>query len=231
MDSTHYKRPPWRRPRWITTAGVLALATIIALIVTLTGSGSHHTTAKTAGSPGSCPSTAAAGTIPTAPPSDLAWKQIGPMIVPTSRTAGPAKYDQAVWSCYAHSPMGAVVAAYAIFAGLGSPDWKAWAEQDVVPGQGQQAFIASSESQPYPAVPPGDIAQAVGFEVVSYTPQQATVEALASAGDGYQADLRTVAWVDGDWKMVLTPDGKTGPDTQLVTSAGGFVIWGSAGND
>jgi hypothetical protein len=26
--------------------------------------------------------------------------------------------------------------------------------------------------------------------------------------------------------MVLTPDGTTGPDTQLVTSASGFVLWG-----
>jgi hypothetical protein len=122
--------------------------------------------------------------------------------------------------------MGAVIAAYGIAAGLISPGWHTVAEHEVFPGQGQQAFIAAGESQTYQLPAPGDIAQAVGFEVVTYTPLQATVETLADAGNGqYQANEFTVAWTDADWKMVLSPDGKAGPDPQLVTSANGFVLW------
>lgn len=230
MNTNAYRRPPWRQPRWIIPAALL-LAVITATVIVTTVSGGQSRTASTAASPArSCPATSASDAVPTAPPDDLRWQNLGAMLVPTSATAGTARYTGAVWECYTHSPLGAVMAAYDIFAGLASPDWHAVADHEVVPGQGQQAFIAASQSQSYQAPPPGDIAQAVGFEVVGYTPQQATIEALASAGDGYQADLRTVTWADGDWKMVLTPDGSTGPDTQLVTSTGGFVLWGRAGN-
>jgi hypothetical protein len=231
MNTNTVRRPPWRQRRWIIPAALLVAIIIVTVILT-TISGGQSRTATTAASPaGSCPATSASDAIPTAPPGDLRWQNLGAMLVPVSATSGPARYAGAVWECYAHSPLGAVMAAYDIFAGLASPDWRTVAGHEVVPGRGQRAFIAASQSQAYQAPPPGAIAQAVGFEVVSYTLQQATIEALASAGeDAYQADERTVAWVDGDWKMVLTPDGDTGPDTQLVTSAGGFVLWGSAGN-
>lgn len=222
-----------QRARWLVPAALLLALGLTAAIVLATSDGKGRGTAgkNAAGRPQSCPASSVSNNMPTAPPSDLAWNNVGGMLIPSSATAGPARYQGDVWSCYAHSPMGAVMAAYDIFAGLGSPDWHAVAEHEIVPGPGQQAFITISDSQTYQAPPPGAIAQAVGFEVVAYTPQQATIEALASAGtDAYQADVRTVAWVDGDWKMVVTPDGKTGPDTQLVTSAGGFVLWGSAGN-
>jgi hypothetical protein len=231
MDTNTDRRPLWRRPRWV-TATALLLAIITATVVVTTINGGQGRKATTSASQSrSCPEINASDATPTAPPDDLRWKNLGAMLVPTSATAGPTRYDGPVWSCYAHSPLGAVMAAYDIFAGLASPDWHTVAEHEVAPGPGQQAFITASQSQTYQAPPPGSIAQAVGFEVVSYTPQQATIEALASAGtDAYQADERTVAWIDDDWKMILTPGGSTGPDIQLVTSAGGFVLWGGAGN-
>lgn len=221
-----------KRFRGIAVAAVSAvLVAIVILLVTRGGSANQASGTRQSGNLAqTCPSTASSSTIPTAPPSDLQWKNIGPMLVPTSATAGPTRYQGPVWSCYAHSPMGAVMAAYDIFAGLASPDWRTVAEHEIAPGPGEQAFISISETQTYQAPAPGQIAPAVGFEILSYTPQQATIEALASAGDGYQADEWTVAWVNGDWKIVVTPDGKTGPDTQLVTSADGFVLWGNASN-
>jgi hypothetical protein len=218
-----------RRNCWIIAATALAITAAVAIVLAIPAPGtSPRTTAQK--HTGSCPATTSGTSIPTTPPPDLRWKSAGPILVPTSAAEGPASYDGPVWTCYAHTPMGAVLAAYDIFAGLASPDWRAVAGREVVPGQGQQAFIRAGEQQTYQAPAPGEIAPAVGFEVVSYTPQQATIEILADAGDGYQADDRTVAWTDGDWKMVLTPEGTSGPDTQLVTSADGFVLWGSAGN-
>ncbi|MBV9450746.1 MAG: hypothetical protein JO345_33135 [Streptosporangiaceae bacterium] len=223
-----------KRLRWTAATGLLAILVIIAVVLTISSSTSHQATGTKQPSADNqaqaCPASSSSDAIPTAPPADLRWKNVGPMLVPTSATAGPMRYQGSVWECYAHSPMGAVIAAYDIFASLASPDWRTAAEHEIAPGPGEQAFIAAGNSQTYQAPAPGQIAPAVGFEILSYTPQQATIEALASAGDGYQADERTVAWVNGDWKMVLTPDGKPGPDTQLVTSADGFVLWGSASN-
>ena len=155
------------------------------------------------------------------------WRSVGAVLVPTSATEGPAHDTGTVWSCYAHSPMGAVLASYAIFAELASPGWHTVADSVIVPGPGQEAFIKAGERQKYQAPQPGSIAQPVGFTVVTYTPQQATVETLADdGGSQYQVTQRTVAWSDGDWKLVVTPTGSTGPDPQVVSSSAGFVLWG-----
>jgi hypothetical protein len=123
--------------------------------------------------------------------------------------------------------MGAVLASYDILAALTSPQWKTAAEQEILPGPGQQAFIKAGEQQKYQPPKPGSIAQPVGFQVVSYTPSSATISALAEdGGSQYQATQTTVAWSGRDWKLVVTPDGSTGPDPQVVSSAAGFVLWG-----
>lgn len=123
--------------------------------------------------------------------------------------------------------MGAALASYGIFATLASPGWHTVAESEIVPGPGQQAFIKAGDRQKFQAPQPGSIAQPVGFTVTSYTPQQATIETLADDGNSqYQVTQRTVAWSGGDWKLVVTPDGSTGPDPQIVSSAAGFVLWG-----
>jgi hypothetical protein len=219
-----------KRTRWIVSAGVVAVLAVITGIVLTTGStASHQTIAHT--STAACPATAESSTIPTTPPPDLQWKNISAFLVPTSATYGPLRASGTVWQCYPHDPMGAVIAAYDIDAGLGSPQWKAWADQDALPGQGRQAFIAASQSQAYQPAAPGEIAQAVGFEVISYTSQQATIETLADGDENYFANEFTVAWYDGDWKMVLTQDGSTGPTPQFVTSTDGFTLWGDAGNE
>ena len=226
MDSSHYRRPSWRQPRWIIAAAAAGALLLIGVIVLATSGGTASRPLAAKPTQG-CRASVEDGAIPTAPPADVQWKNIGEVLSPVSATYGPARYDGPVWECYAHNPTGAVLAAYDELAGLASSNWHIIAEHEVVPDQGQQAYIAASESQTYSAPPPGEILQAVGFEVLAYTPQQATVETLAAAGTGqYQASEYTVAWYDGDWKMVLTPDGETGPDPQLVTSTDGFVLWG-----
>lgn len=217
------------RIRWIIAAGATAVLAVIAGLVLTTGStASQRSTARV--NTDACPATAQSSTIPATPPSDLQWKNISAFLVPTSATYGPLRASGTVWQCYPHDPMGAVIAAYDIDAGLGSPQWNAWAGQDTMPGQGRQAFITASQSQAYQPAAPGEIAQAVGFEVTAYTPQQATIETLADGGENYFANEFTVAWYGGDWKMVLTPDGSTGPTPQFVTSTDGFTLWGDAGN-
>lgn len=164
--------------------------------------------------------------VPTAPPRDVAWRNVGAVLVPTSASEGPTRHAGAIWSCYAHSPMGAVLASYGILATLTGPGWRAVAEREIVPGPGQRAFITAGEHQKYQPPQPGSVSQPVGFQVVSYTPQQATIEALADGGGQYVVIEQTVAWSGSDWRLVVAPDGRTGPDPQSVSGSTGFVLWG-----
>jgi hypothetical protein len=222
-----------RRTRWIVLAALL-LALIVTAVIVLSVTGSSHREAAStsqAGHAQACPASTASDSLPTAPPSDLQWKSMTAVFLPTSKTAGPMRYQGSVWSCYAHNPLGAVMAAYDIPGTLLGSDWQTVMEHEIASGPGQQAFIAASRGQSPPSLQPGEIAQPVGFVVVSYSPQEATIQTLADAGDGeYQADERTVSWAGDDWKLVVNPDGKIGPDPQIVASASGFVLWGGNSN-
>jgi hypothetical protein len=218
------------RTRWASGGAVAVIVVAgIATVIATSSSPPKHTITAHAATAKACGAGPGNTTIPTAPPPDLAWKSIGAVLVPTSTAYGPTRYDGHLWTCYRHDPMGAVLASYDIFAAAITSDWLQVAEAQFVPGPGQQAYIKATEHQSFQPPQPDQVAQPVGFQVVSYTPQQATIETLADAGSGqYQAEARTVGWSGGDWKLVLTPDGSTGPDPQLVSSASGFVLWGGS---
>jgi hypothetical protein len=204
--------------------GLAAALILVAIVLAFTSTSSTAPRPTTAAS---CNAGPADETIPTAPPTDLIWKNIGPMLVPTSATYGPTRYDEGLWTCYRHDPMGAVLAAYEIEAAAITSDWLQVVNTQFVKNAGQQAFITATEQQPPTPPQPDQVAPPTGFQVVSYTPQQATIETLADSGDDqYQAVQNTVAWSDGDWKMLLAPDGSNGPDPQIVNSTSGFVLWG-----
>lgn len=214
-------------------AAVTAAAVIAAVIIVLIGQGSTATRAPQAQSRGTtCPSSPQGSAIPTAPPTDLRWKGIESIEVPTSASDGPFRVHGDVQSCFAHSPMGAVIAAYGIFGTLLSPQGLTSAAlAGLAPGPGRQVYIAGTRAQGIPTLTPGELVQPLGFQVVAYTPQQATIETLASAnGQSYQTDERTLVWSGGDWRLLLTPEGSIGPDPQLVQSAAGFVLWGGGSN-
>jgi hypothetical protein len=232
--------PAWRQNRWRILAASLVVALIVAALIVLVmgsgergpqraarASGQQPTSRSTPASNRACRASGSDPSIPDAPPSDFAWKNVGALLVPTSRTYGPARYAGPVWSCYSHTPMGAVMAAYGIFGTLAGPGWRAVAEQEIAPGRGRQAFIDAGLNQSYRPLSSQEAAQPAGFTVVSYTAAQATIETLSDSGNGlFQTEQLTVTWQDGDWKLVLTPQGTVGPDPQVVSSDSGFVLWG-----
>jgi hypothetical protein len=173
----------------------------------------------------SCPALADGTPIPSGAPPGVAWRHLGAMPVPVSPTAGPAHRTGAAWRCYAHSPTGAVLAAFGIPAALCGPHrWGAPA-LEVLPGPGRRAFLAAGALQRF-TPPAGTITRPVGFAVVSYRWAQATVETLVADGSEFAASFRTLAWSHGDWRLVMLPDGTTGPGPQIITTASGFTLWG-----
>lgn len=220
MNSRH-------QSRWI--AGVLGAVLLVALITVLLTS-THNTTPAMPQriSAANCKAGPTDDTMPTSPPTNFAWKNLSAITVPVSVVYGPTKYSGDLWSCYRHDPVGAVFAAYDILAAAVSPQWRQVAEAQFVPGPGPRAYIAAGEQQTLTPLQPGQVVQPVGFQISSYTPQEATVVVLSTSGGTgqYQADERTVAWSGGDWKLVVSPDGSTGPNPQLVSSTSGFTLWG-----
>jgi hypothetical protein len=173
----------------------------------------------------SCPALADGTPIPSGAPPGVAWRHLGAMPVPVSPTAGPAHRTGAAWRCYAHSPTGAVLAAFGIPAALWGPHWRGATTLEVLPSPGRKAFLAAGALQRF-TPPAGTITRPVGFAVVSYRWAQATVETLVADGSEFAASFRTLAWSHGDWRLVMLPDGTTGPGPQIITTASGFTLWG-----
>jgi hypothetical protein len=211
------------------TAAAAALVLLIpaaALAAAGAGGGRHHYQAgKAPVQAAACPPLHSGTAIPPGPPLDLAWRNIGKIPVPVSASVGPVRFGRPAWTCYAHSPIGAVMAVYGISAALSGPDWQAAAAREIVPGPGQQAFIMAGQHQHY--VPPAArVARPVGFTVVAYTARQATIEIVAVAGSEFAAGFRTVVWDGADWKLAMMPGGMAGPGPELLSSAAGITMWG-----
>jgi hypothetical protein len=215
-----------RLSRGCAIAAVTALVLLAPATAVAADSVQHAPAAPaSASSQPSCPALTGGDVIPSGPPPGLAWRHLGAMPVPVSPAAGPAHRTGAAWRCYAHSPTGAVLAAFGIPAALCGPHWRDASAVEVLPSPGRHEFLAAGALQGF-TPPSGTVTRPVGFAVVSYTHAQATVETLVADGSGYAASFRTLAWAEGDWKLVMLPDGTAGPGPQVITTAAGFTLWG-----
>ncbi|SER82371.1 hypothetical protein [Streptomyces qinglanensis] len=165
---------------------------------------------------------------PTAAPEDVVWKNLDGMHVPTSPSVGPTRFDGPVWWCYAHTPMGAVMAAHGVLTHMGTDDWRTVAEQQIVPGEGRDSFI-SQRSGLGPDLDREDAGVYSGFLVGSYTRDRVQVRLLIKGvGGGLGATTVTMRWSGGDWKVEPQSDGTLYSASESTVSSGGFVRWGAA---
>jgi hypothetical protein len=167
-------------------------------------------------------------TRPTAVPKDFEWKANGTGLVPVSKTAGPRTYDGPVWSCYAHTPMGAVLAAQAITDHFSYPGWRDVMEQQVVPGPGRDALVSSrSQEEDKPTSGKADAGGYAGFSILAYDKEEATVMLLLRGPNAgvYGTASVTVRWHEGDWKIVPGADGSVYSGMAQVSGTQGFVTW------
>ncbi|MEV6509143.1 hypothetical protein [Streptomyces sp. NPDC051642] len=241
---TEESGPYWKQRSWQASAGFLALVVVLGVIATLTsGSGTagraeapaskgplSGTVTKKDGRPGGCRTDDSAGdAIPTSVPEDISWHTLGIGRVPVSASAGPTRMQGAVWWCFAHTPMGAVLAATDIPTQMSGSQWRTVTDQQVVAGQGRELFVFQRT-----AVPDSDGANAApatssyaGFQVTSYTSGAAAVGLLIKNDQGYAKTTVYVRWSGGDWK--IQPDGSGGLYSQLASeqSAVGYTLWGA----
>jgi len=175
------------------------------------------------------PATAAEGPLLVAPKVD--WQLFAGVPLPYSRTAGPTRIDGPVYSGYARSQTGALIAAaqlgtrYLLTPGEG---WREVLGRQVLPGLGRDTFARLHASVDEDA-PPGTYGQPAGFRFVTFTPDVAAIQLVSRfpTTGSLQVVVVTVKWVAGDWRLELQPDGSSSPTAQAVPDLDGFVVWGA----
>ncbi|MFF0728742.1 hypothetical protein [Streptomyces sp. NPDC004134] len=162
---------------------------------------------------------------PTAAPGDIGWERLGGLMVPTSPSAGPRRIDAGMWWCFARTPLGAVLAAHVIPIQLEGSAWRVVAEQQLVPGDERDTFVAGMTATGGPDPENGAIARFSGFALTSYSGDAATVRLLvASRVGGHLSMSVTVLWRDGDWKVAPQEDGSPYSAAKQATPDG-FLGW------
>ncbi|MEU6536830.1 hypothetical protein [Streptomyces sp. NPDC047000] len=239
--------PYWKQRTWRLSAGFLAVVLLAGGFTALTsghGTGDDRTgtavpdgplsgaTALQNGRPPGCRTDdSAGGARPRSAPKDIRWQTLGVARVPVSASAGPTRTTGPLLWCFAHTPIGAVLAATVIPSQMSGSGWRAVTRQQVVAGQGRDMFSVQRGTVADMDGPEqtGDtsVATYAGFSVTSYTGAAANVRLLLRTGQGYAATAVLVRWSGGDWKVVPDDDGSLHSRVTAVQGdTGGFVLWG-----
>ena len=239
--------PFWKQQGWILSAAFLAVALVMAGVTWLTtGDDDSAGQDKAAGKEGPLSSAAANGgggqrvdgrpdgcrtddsadAKPTASPDDIEWRQVGVARVPVSPSAGPIRSDGPLMWCFAHTPMGAVMAAHIIPTHMSGSDWRSVTQQQVVAGPGRDIFVAQRSTVPQTAQNGSAVGSYAGFALASYSPDAAKVQLLIKNGSGgYGSTFVAVKWDGGDWKVQPKSNGSLYTSMTTVMGNAGFIMW------
>ncbi|MFF5264571.1 hypothetical protein ACFY4C_37080 [Actinomadura viridis] len=229
---------PYRNLAYVLGAGfLLAVAVLGAVVVVVTGR--QDSAGETSPPPSAPPSSAAAGgcrptdtsqQVPAVTPADVKWTLYKTVALPYSASAGPFVVDSEVARCYAHTPLGALVAGPQIWWRAGaSPGWrKVLAHQLTGTAAARNAYVSQCTGKCGKDIPAGTYGQFAGFKFIAYTPSTAVIEIVARLPSGrMNAFPLTLVW-EGDWKLQLKDDGRASPGARAVTTLDGYVRWGGA---
>lgn len=239
-DESSTRTPPadqdWfggRRWTGIAAIGFLVLLVVCALVVVIArhGRGSGPVAAPPP-APSTVPSAPLPTAVPTTAPTGTTWTIYETVALPTLPGAGPAHVDGPIATGYAHTPLGALVAAVnESVRYLVAPDdrWQQAADAMLAPGAGRDAWARIRTANPHGPQGAtnggGASPQIAGFQFVSYTPTDAAIQIVARTGSGnLQVGATHLTW-DGDWKTVMTPSGGLANNIQAIPNLAGFVEW------
>jgi len=169
------------------------------------------------------------GSLERVPPV-ASWEFVGLIQIPSApHTSGPGTIDPNGYpSCFAHTVDGAVLAAASYLGDTTSAELvRTMAENGIVPGAGRDATL---QRLSYGRAAAGSSARLSikGVRVLSYTADRAVIDLalVADTGDMF-GDVFTLAWSDGDWKIVLTDDGLPPVPITVLSTLGGYLPWGA----
>ena len=165
-------------------------------------------------------------TVPKVPPPGVQWSVVDTVALPWSTTAGAVHRDGAVWTCYARTPVGALMAAAVLSVTSEGPQGVEVLEKQAVSGPNRSARIASLRQQPPEPKQPGETAVIAGYKFLDYSQSRATVQIAGAFGGQYLVVTTPLVWSDGDWKLNLDTPGGTVPG-QAIPSLAGYTQWGA----
>jgi hypothetical protein len=177
----------------------------------------------------------------------LRWSGFYGVELPSSVVAGPRETSGGIAAGFAHSPLGALLAAVNIGVRANAqwgPRIFAAVIRGQVTGPGAAALLADCQTSYAQASqsegvtggqPLGDVdVTEEAFRWVTYTPAAAVID-LVSAGPGGQGTtVRAstqigVVWDGGDWKVTAPPDGDWGNAATVLSSLRGYIVFPGQG--
>lgn len=198
------------------------------------GGGDNPTTAEpeTAAATEDCDPKEGGEALPNEAPIVDAWEDVEGTAAPTSEIYGPharAEGNGSMWTCYEHSPTGALFATFYVFAALGNVDGvtEEWIADSAVKDQliaAQESNENEGESEPGSMTP-------IAYRYVSYSPDKAVIDAVmeygGESGTGYVSMRFPLIWVDDSWKI----DGEQYIESRPtpLDSLDGYVRWSTDG--
>jgi hypothetical protein len=230
--------PFWKQRGWQMAAAFLAVALIMSLVAFAKGErkpgnivseeprGPLSQSLKTGERPRGCATDDSKQAKPKSPPPDVQWRTIGGTRVPVSATAGPKRSSGAVLWCFAHTPMGAVMAAHVIPSQMTGPHWRTVAEEQIVAGFRRDLFVSQRGSLSDAVLESRKKGTYTGFMVSEYSDTSATVSEIIRSPDGpYFSTEVHLQWSGGDWKVNPVSDGGLHSGMSSVNGTDGFVQW------
>jgi hypothetical protein len=233
-------------------AAVAAILLGTGLAFALTGRPpASRSPAATATTPASPAGTAGSGSpgqpqIPRVSLASVRWSSFYGVELPVSAQAGPSGTSGGVAAGFAHTPLGALLAAVNIGV-RANAQWGPRIFTTVIRGQvtgpDAAALLAACQAAYDQAAQSGQVAggQPLGtvhvteqaFRWITYTPAAAILD-LAVAGPGGGATARAsvqveVVWDGGDWKVVAPPGGDWGNSAAELSSLAGYTAFSGQG--
>lgn len=217
---------------WWAASGLLILLVIIGVVAVLIWGPSDS--APAAPPSASAPTSAPAGQDPApqdkdqkvltaAPSSD--WDLLYGLALPTAAGVGPSAKDGTLWSGWAHTATGALMAAAYLVAATDSPDALTVMKQHAIDGPAARAYINQLSITPK-TIDPTTTPALGGFRFRSYTPESARVEFVYVANNFAASLPVNLTWEGGDWKIDFEVGGE--PTVTRLAGTAGFIPWSAA---
>ena len=160
-------------------------------------------------------------------PKDLRWQAANGLTWPISDTYGPTQTKNGFGVCFAHSPLGAALAATTIaFSSYGAEGPRKAMEFYLIDSVGKPLAIASSNATASSSELTSRGLALAGFSITEYATDRASVSLVFSSPKvttGFVATPVTLVWVNGDWRWKIPDNGVT--DAVSYPVEGGFVKW------
>jgi len=175
------------------------------------------------------------------------WRGFYGVELPVSAQAGPYDTSRGVAAGFAHTPLGALLAAVNIGV-RANAQWGPRIFTPVIRGQvtgpDAAALLAGCQAAYDQAAQSGNVAgsQPLGtvdvteqaFRWITYTPAAAILDLVSAGPGGNGATVRAsvqmeVVWAGGDWKVVAPPGGDWGNSAAELSSLAGYTVFPGRG--